>query len=255
MYLSRWMRVGPAVWLCGWMVCVACTSDSGAVANPTPPTTTAPAPPAASLRVMPLGDSITQGNTQLDSYRRPLWHALMAEGADVDFVGSQAANHNGSPPNPDFDLDHEGHWGWTADEVLAQMPGWAQAHRPDVALLHLGTNDMLGGSGIGSSLAELTGIIEALRAANPQVVVLLAQLIPTRFDEANERIVELNQNLETLAASLSAAASPVVLVDQHTGFEPSTMTADGLHPNGIGEERMARIWLEALQPHLAARRR
>ena len=51
--------------------CVACTADSGSVANPTPPTTTTPAPPAASLKLMPLGDSITQGNTQLDSYRRP----------------------------------------------------------------------------------------------------------------------------------------------------------------------------------------
>ncbi len=235
--------------------CAACTSDSGAVANPTPPTTTAPAPPAVGAKVMPLGDSITQGNTQLDSYRRPLWHALAAAGADVDFVGSQASNHDGSPPNPDFDTDNEGHWGWTAGEVLAQMRGWAQAHRPDIALLHLGTNDMLGGSGIGSTLDELTGIVEALRASNPQVVVLLAQLIPTRFDEANERIVELNGNLATLAPSLSTDTSPVVLVDQFTGFEPSTMTVDGLHPNTVGEERMAQIWLQALQPFLAARRR
>ena len=114
---------------------------------------------------------------------------------------------------------------------------------------------MLGGSGIGSTLDELTGIVDALRAANPRVVVLLAQLIPTRFDEANERIVELNQNLATLAPNLSTDTSPVVLVDQFTGFEPSTMTADGLHPNTVGEERMAQIWLQALQPFLAARRR
>ena len=139
--------------------------------------------------------------------------------------------------------------------MLAEIAGWAQVGRPDIVLLHLGTNDMLGGSGIGSTLDELTGIMEALRSANPNVVVLLAQLIPTRFDEANERIVELNQNLTTLASRLSTEASPVVLVDQFTGFDPSTMTADGLHPNVIGEERMAQVWLQAMQPFLAARRR
>jgi len=230
----------------------ACTSDSGVEADPTQPTAALDSPGVA-LRVMPLGDSITQGNTQLNSYRRPLWHALQASGTDVDFVGSQSANHDGSPPNPDFDIDNEGHWGWTADEVLAQIAGWAQAGRPDIVLLHLGTNDMLGGSGVGSTLDELTGIVEALRVANPGVVVLLAQLIPVHFAEGTERIVELNQKLAGLALSLSTQASPVVLVDQFTGFDPSTMTADGLHPNTIGEEHMARVWLQAMQPFLAAR--
>lgn len=253
MMRSRQGRLGGFVSVLVLSVAIACTSDSGAV-DPTPPTMTLP-PPAAQQKLMPLGDSITQGNTQVDSYRRPLWHSLTAAGADMDFVGSQASNHNGSPPNPDFDVDNEGHWGWTADEVLAQMPGWAQAHQPDIALLHLGTNDMLGGSGIGSTLDELTGIVAALRAANPRVVVLLAQLIPTRFDEANERIVELNQNLASLAPSLSTDRSPVVLVDQFTGFDPSTMTIDGLHPNSVGEEHMSQRWLQALQPFLSTRRR
>ena len=135
----------------------------------------------------------------------------------------------------------------------AEIADWAQAERPDLVLLHLGTNDMLGGSGIGSTLDELTGIVEALRVANPRVVVLLAQLIPVRFAEGTERIVELNQNLAALALRLTTEASPVVLVDQFTGFDASTMTADGLHPNAIGEERMARVWLHAIQPFLAAR--
>ena len=245
---------GARTLLAALAVSAACTSDSGIEADPTQPTT-APNSPGVALKVMPLGDSITQGNTQLDSYRRPLWHALQGTGADVDFVGSQSANHDGAPPNPDFDVDNEGHWGWTADEVLAEIAGWAQAGRPDIVLLHLGTNDMLGGFGIDSTLDELTGIVEALRVANPGVAVLLAQLIPVRFDEGTQRIVELNQNLAGLALSLSTEASPVVLVDQFTGFDPSTMTADGLHPNTIGEERMAQVWLQAMQPFLAAGRR
>ena len=41
---------------------------------------------ARTWRIMPLGDSITNGSGSRDSYRRPLWHMLTAEAIDSDFV-------------------------------------------------------------------------------------------------------------------------------------------------------------------------
>ena len=43
----------------------------------------------------------------------------------------------------DFDINHEGHWGWRADEVLAKIDGWAEQTTPDIVLVHLGSNDIL----------------------------------------------------------------------------------------------------------------
>jgi lysophospholipase L1-like esterase len=218
-----------------------------------PPTTTLPPPPTI-VRIMPLGDSITQANRDRNSYRRPLWQGLVAEGFAVDFVGSLRDNHLGPPPNPDFDLDHEGHWGWTADEVLAEIPGWAAAHRPDVVLLQLGTNDVLRGQSLPETLDELAGIVDALRVANPAVSVLLARLTPFDGPE-NDRIARFNDLVPGLVARLDAPASRVLEVDQFTAIDPVADTVDGLHPNTAGEARIAERWLQALRPVLAARRR
>jgi len=73
---------------------------------------------AGTVKIMPLGDSITQGYRGRDSYRRDLWLKLRKSGADVDFVGSMKNNFMGTPAHEDFDMDHEGHWGWRADQIL-----------------------------------------------------------------------------------------------------------------------------------------
>ena len=92
---------------------------------------------AANEAILPLGDSITQADLNFNSYRRPLWHRLNAAGYSVDFIGSR--NYNGfrsfgPPPNPDFDLDHEGHPGAKAYELLDQLPRRLTRYTPDIVL-------------------------------------------------------------------------------------------------------------------------
>jgi lysophospholipase L1-like esterase len=194
---------------------------------------------------MPLGDSITQGNTATDSYRRSLWRLFRDARQDVDFVGSQRENNGGPPPNADFDLDHEGHWGWRADEILASIDGWGRAAQPDIVLVHLGSNDVFAGQDNASTLLELAGIVERLRAGNPAVRVLLAQIIPTTRPGRDEAIVALNAAIPGLAARLGTAASPVEVVDHYTGFHAARDTRDGTHPNATGEAKMASAWFAA----------
>jgi acyl-CoA thioesterase-1 len=40
--------------------------------------------------------------------------------------------------------------------------------------------------------------------------------------------------------------SPVILVDQYTGFNAATDTYDGIHPNARGEAKMAQKWFDAI---------
>jgi len=94
--------------------------------------------------------------------------------------------------------------------------------------------------------------VAALRRANPRVAVLLAQLIPADRPEL-DRIVELNAALPALAASLDRADAPVRIVDHFSGFDAVADTVDGIHPNAVGEEKMAGRWLEALRPLLTSR--
>jgi lysophospholipase L1-like esterase len=239
-------RAGLLGWLAG--IASAC-GGGGSGGTPTGAGSPTPAPSASAspraVRIMAIGDSITQGNTETDSYRRPLWRMFQDARVQADFVGTRRDNNGGPPPNPDFDMDHEGYWGWRADEVLAVVGAAAAAHRPDVALVHLGSNDVFQGQDNASTLQELSGVVERLRAANPSVTVLLAQLIPTSRPGRDQQIVELNAAIPGLAARLTTPASAVVVVDQYSGFDPARETRDGTHPNPAGEAKMAQRWFAA----------
>jgi acyl-CoA thioesterase-1 len=218
------------------------TPIQGSTPSPTPEQTLSP----RTVRVMPIGDSITQGNTQTDSYRRPLWKLFQGAGRSVDFVGNERDNNGGPPPNPDFDLDHEGHWGWRADEVLAVIDGSARIHRPDVALVHLGSNDVFQGQANAGTLQELEAVVQRLRGANPSIGVLLAQLIPTTRPARDGDIVALNAGIAALALRLDTPSSRVVAVDHYSGFDAARETRDGTHPNAVGEAKMASRWFSAI---------
>ena len=198
------------------------------------------------MRILPLGDSITQGNTSNNSYRRPLWQTLNAAGYSVDFVGSLTNNNGGPPPNPDFDLDHEGHWGWRADALLASLPGWLNDYTPDVVLMHVGSNDAFQGQSTSSTVAELEAIIDVLRADNPNVTILLAQLIPNSESGRNSRVNALNAEIPGIVSRKDQAQSRVYLVDQNTGFLLSDLR-DRAHPNLAGQQKMAAKWFETLE--------
>ena len=205
---------------------------------------------SASYRVMPLGDSITQGDFARNSYRRPLWQLLQGGGyANVDFVGSLTTNFGGDAPNPDFDLNHEGHWGWRADQIAGQILNWANTAQPDIVLMHLGSNDLFQGQSVSSTISDLGLIIDRLRQSNPDVIVLFAKLIPHNNGGAPS-VTPLNNEIAILAAAKNTAQSPVIVVDQFTGFDAATDTHDDVHPNTAGEQKMADRWYQALAPLL-----
>jgi lysophospholipase L1-like esterase len=195
---------------------------------------------------MPLGDSITESSKGRNSYRYYLWHMLIDNGYRVDFVGSKRGVGGGPPANSDFDMDHEGHAGWRADEILNRIHDWAAELSPDVVLLHIGTNDVCQRQSVGSTVNDISGIIDALRTVNPRIRVLLAELI----NSSQCPPAALNARFPALVADKNNQDSPIVLVDQFSGFDPATMTYDGTHPNTAGDSRMADRWFRHLVPVL-----
>jgi lysophospholipase L1-like esterase len=202
------------------------------------------------LRVMALGDSITEGTQVNPSYRPFLWEMLKSSGGGVDFVGSRRTASPTGRLADDFDPDHEGHWGWHVEQVLVRIEEWAARFRPDIVLMHLGTNDIGTGGDPGETVEEMRRVILALRKVKPGVTVLLARIIPVAHPGAVRRIADFNDRLAALALSLHSASAPVVIVDHFEGFDPRRDTYDGVHPNTGGAEKMARRWHAALLPLL-----
>ena len=198
------------------------------------------------LRVMPLGDSITEGANGDATYRYFLWHHLVSAGYTVDFVGSMhgVKGRRAQPLYPDFDQDHEGHSGWTSKKIGNYANLFAQQADPDVVLLHAGTNDLLRGVVPSRVKRNLQRIVEQLRLANPQVTVYIAQIIP--IQGMASQVSELNIAISALAAEMNTATSRVVAVDQNTGFNVNAdLKADGIHPTESGFEKMAASWFAA----------
>ena len=199
-----------------------------------------------SIKIMPLGDSITQGDHQHNSYRRSLWKKLEVTGKKIDFVGSQNENFSGPHPHPDFDLDHEGHWGWDTKEIVAYLHDWASTYQPDIVLIHLGHNDLAQRKSTRATEKNFVRMIKILRRNNPYVKILIAHLIDTELESYNYLIQKLNVALTELANTTSTLQSPILIVPQDKKFNPFQHTYDGIHPNTQGEELMAQTWYQSI---------
>jgi acyl-CoA thioesterase I len=199
------------------------------------------------IRIQPLGDSITQGKRHPDeaTYRRPLWKKLLAAGYKVDFVGSTNQQLDGAHFYDDYDHNHEGHYGWKITDVLPMLDGWLKGYTPDISLIHLGTNDQ--GSNNPTLMVENIGkIVDKLRAKNPRVTIIVAKLIePSNVGRM------FGDLLPAFATQKGTADSPIIVVDQDAGFISSD-TRDGIHPNPSGQEKMAVKWFDALVKILPA---
>ncbi|MBL0887218.1 cellulose-binding protein [Myceligenerans sp. I2] len=232
-----------------------CDGQTPPTPDPTPsPTPTDPPtdPPGDPVRIMPLGDSITGSP---GCWRGNLWQLVTDAGYDVDFVGSQYA---GCAP-AGADLDHEGHGGALVTNVVAsgETRTWLEQNTPDVVLLHFGTNDVWSNVPPSQILDAYSSIVADLRELNPDATVLAAQIIPLEPDasfgctDCAQRAVNLNAQIPAWAASLSTAESPIVVVDQWTGFDASNDAYDGVHPNDSGNVKIAARWFDALDDVLS----
>lgn len=192
------------------------------------------------VRIMPVGDSITEGSARFASYRQPLANRLGEAEIAFEYVGRRGAGDGGA---------HEGYSGKNAAFIADAVEASFLSLRPDILLVHAGHNCEASEQPIPGIVAANERLIQAFRRANPRGTVLLAQVIPSGKLPKYAYIPELNRALAALAHRLDAPDQRVVLVDQATGFDPTTDTvSDLVHPNPAGAEKMAERWFEALRP-------
>jgi acyl-CoA thioesterase I len=199
---------------------------------------------AEPMRILCIGDSITQGGragrTEY-TYRLPLQRMLKALGREVDFIGTRSNGLDGSPWPIDFDPDHEGYYGATtqqiARELLAHLPSLPP---PDIAIIHIGTNDADRWNSYEAVALPLARMIKALRARNPRVMVLVADPALTGARGRLQRLV-----IESIVEALSTQPSLVSWIEPAPLWGASDKF-DGVHPNPRGGDRLAVQFLQML---------
>lgn len=206
-------------------------------------------------RIMPLGDSITAGGE--GSYRRHLGEMLRSEGFGFDFVGSRSSGRM-------IDNEHEGHNGWWPRHLLhghdrevshGSLFDWLPVAKPDVVLLHVGSNGLSPDTlrydasveAYGSQVADVREILDVLYAHNPQVQVLVAKIIGRRDrSHLDDQINEFNRQLVAMVRS-HGKGDQLTLVDMQglLDHEPAYFS-DAAHPSPLGHDLMALAWYPAL---------
>ena len=194
-----------------------------------------------SLRIMPLGDSITKGNGSPDNngYREKLREKLISAqkgtNTSTDMIGSL---QNGDMK----DNDHEGHSGKCLDDIREYLELSLPA-KPNVVLVHAGTNNMDLEKDLDKADTLIESIIDRLIEGSPGVTVLVAPVI-----WANDHRVQ--ANTEVFNKKLGVIINRKQQDGQHVLTVPIQITVDDLsdkkHPNGAGYSKMAAAWHDAI---------
>lgn len=195
----------------------------------------------ASLRIMPLGDSITKGNGSPDGngYREKLREKLITaqEGtnSNTDMIGSL---QNGNMT----DNDHEGHSGKCLADIREYLELSLPA-KPNVVLVHAGTNNMDLEEDLNKADDLIESIIDRLFEGVPGVIVLVAPVI-----WAND--TRMQANTDVFNEKLGVIFDRKKQDGRHILSVPIGITLDDLsdrkHPNSAGYSKMAIAWYDAI---------
>jgi lysophospholipase L1-like esterase len=200
-------------------------------------TSTSPAMQALStpIRIMPLGDSLTEGYPQMQGgYRTPLWDLLNSQGLTTEFVGSMTDGFEWIQPH------HEGHSGWKIGDLDQQVGIWISTYQPDIVLLMIGTNDILNHEFEG--MTERYGtLIDHIFSVKPDVWLVVSRVPPIGESTFNSQVQAFNRLLPEIIQMRAAAGQQISLVDMYAPFTSSDLL-DGVHFNDFAYPRVAEVW-------------
>jgi len=203
-------------------------------------------PGGAFTRIMPYGDSITDGLFGTNAgYLGYLDALLTGAGVPHQFVG--VAMDNTGTLGPD-QIHHEGHPGLLIQggngapragiaDFASQWLGPGGVD-PDVILLMIGTNDVDTGYDLANAGARLSALIslvlDAKTGLRPRARMIVAQITPI-VDAAEDGLAQTyNTQVTSVVANHAAMGESVSLVDMHSAVNVATDMSNNLHPNDGG---------------------
>ena len=206
---------------------------------------------ADQIRILPLGDSITEGVgwEEGGGYRAVLRQKLIDAGYDVKFVGNSTTCNAGIEG-----FLHEGHGGWYLYTIHEALAGWMSTMEdPHVILLMIGTNDFGGHFDYKNILYRLSGLLDDLAEKQPSAKIIVSTLTP-RTEDWDENYLKpyYNNGLPALVAEHQAKGQNITMIDLYSALNRGTPAAGGdfpdeLHPNEGGYRKMAQAWFDGIQ--------
>lgn len=212
--------------------------------------------PCHRVRILPLGDSLTQGDGTPSSYRYHLFRLLAAEGLPFRFVGGVRSGDWRLPPDCRY---HSGRGGITTSGLLAYhtegsehyIPSWAEAAREaEVVLLCIGGNDVFRGLPLEGYPARASALLDMLYTYNPALSTVFVATV--RLGSLSEGMRAINAALldPAFAAAERAKGRDVRILDFNGEGAPENLPSDyppdDGHPNESGNRKLAALWYRGI---------
>jgi len=213
-----------------------------------------PCPATGACKILPLGDSITEGvgssGTEAGgSYRVSLFSRAVMASKNLTFVGPQMAGPTTPVAGMTFPRQHDGWSGYRIDQISKGTNPYSKGVQaaPHIVLIHIATNDLTQGM-VGTAAMRVSKLVDDLIADLPNALIVVAKIIPFQNGDAN--VATFNNGMAPMIQSKITAGKHVLLVDLNTGF-PQSGFSDNLHPNNTGYAWMAGVWYDAIKTFLA----
>jgi acyl-CoA thioesterase-1 len=183
---------------------------------------------AAAHTILVLGDSLSSGHgiDERQGWVNLLRQKLEDNGYSYDVVNASVS-------------------GDTTQDGLSRLRPALERHHPDIVVVELGGNDGLRAFATDAIRANLSRILETVRAGGAKIVLAGMRMPPNygpAYTDAFERIYP------DLAKKFNAALVPFFM--QGVALKPDLMQDDDIHPNARGQPiLLANVW-PVLQPLL-----
>ncbi len=224
-----------------------------------------------SIKLMALGDSITEGFTYRGAYRVPLANLLEENGLSqyVDFVGKKQAGDC-------YDNQHCGYTGYSIDPISEEdsvsggRSGISEriedlfgTYTPDVVMLQIGTNDILSLYELDSAGDRLKALVDSIFEKLPDDGMLYLATIPymnaeddTYIDpeyftveDMDKYVDDYNEKVKALVEEEKAAGRNIELADINSVLTKEDLQ-DGIHPTKEGYEKMGAYWYDIISGYV-----
>ena len=221
------------------------------------------------IKIMPVGDSITNGDGEQGGYRKYLYDALTKKGYKIDMVGPNgrdSATANGIT----YDDNHAGFSGYQIKEV----PSWGQQQGgkgslynelknnnavkkadPDIILLMIGTNDLTANRSMDACASDLRAMLDYMLADMSSDGVIFLASVPehTAYGGNTQKIANYNNTVKSVAEEYAGKGKNVKFADVHSCLDGmNDISGDQLHPNGTGYKKIGNFWAETLDDFVTA---
>ncbi len=223
------------------------------------------------IRVMPLGDSITDGYSTVGGYRNTLCDLLTEYGyADmVDFVGP---NWGGSG----YDPQHAGYSGYSIDNIpqedsisgqrtgLSSFIDWLMTEYPaDVVMLQIGTNDILSYYDLDNIAVRLENLVDTILTYIPEDGMLFLAPISCMdatntlyineyyftVESMDEIVDTYNAAIQEIAERKEAEGKNIAFANVHATTTKEDL-CDGVHPSEDGYAEIGLNWYNYLKAYI-----